>query len=34
VVLDGYSFQVLRADSRKIHSLMVEKLKPAETAPE
>jgi len=34
VVLDGYSFQVLRADSRKIHSLMVEKLKPAESAPE
>jgi len=34
VVLDGYSFQVLRADSRKIHSLMVEKPKPAETAPE
>jgi magnesium and cobalt transporter len=32
VVLDGYSFQVLRADSRKIHSLMVEKLKPAESA--
>ena len=34
VVLDGYSFQVLRADSRKIHLLMVEKLKPAESAPE
>jgi magnesium and cobalt transporter len=34
VVLDGYSFQVLRADSRKIHSLMVEKPKPAESAPE
>jgi magnesium and cobalt transporter len=33
-VLDGYSFQVLRADSRKIHSLMVEKLKPAESASE
>lgn len=32
VVLDGYSFQVLRADSRKIHSLMVEKLKLAESA--
>ena len=34
VVLDGYSFQVLRADSRKIHSLMVEKPKPAESASE
>ncbi len=34
VVLDGYSFQVLRADSRKIHSLMVEKPKPVESAPE
>jgi magnesium and cobalt transporter len=34
VVLDGYSFQVLRADSRKIHSLMVEKLKPAESVSE
>jgi magnesium and cobalt transporter len=33
-VLDGYSFQVLRADSRKIHSLLVEKLKPAASAPE
>jgi len=33
-VLDGFSFQVLRADSRKIHSLMVEKLKPAEAASE
>ena len=31
-VLDGYSFQVLRADSRKIHSLMVEKPKPVELA--
>jgi magnesium and cobalt transporter len=34
VVLDGYSFQVLRADSRKIHSLIVEKPKPAEPVPE
>ena len=25
VVLDGFTFQVLRADSRKIHSLLVEK---------
>ena len=33
-VLDGFSFQVLRADSRKIHSLTVEKLKPAESASE
>ena len=28
VVLEGFSFQVLRADSRKIHSLLIEKLKP------
>ena len=27
IVIDGYSFQVLRADSRKIHSLLVEKPK-------
>lgn len=26
VVLEGFSFQVLRADSRKVHSLMVEKI--------
>ncbi len=26
VALEGFSFQVLRADSRKVHSLMVEKL--------
>jgi magnesium and cobalt transporter len=25
IVIDGYTFQVLRADSRKIHSLLVEK---------
>src|SRR5436853_5128227 len=25
IVIDGFTFQVLRADSRKIHSLMVEK---------
>lgn len=29
VVLDGFSFQVLRADSRKIHSLLVDRVKPA-----
>jgi magnesium and cobalt transporter len=28
VEFDGFSFHVLRADSRKIHSLLVEKLKP------
>jgi magnesium and cobalt transporter len=27
IVIDGFTFQVLRADSRKIHSLMVEKPK-------
>lgn len=32
VVLDGFSFQVLRADSRKIHSLLVDRVKPAATA--
>jgi magnesium and cobalt transporter len=31
IVIDGYTFQVLRADSRKIHSLLVEK--PAGKAP-
>ena len=30
IVIDGYSFQVLRADSRKIHSLLVDKPKPKE----
>ena len=30
IVIDGYSFQVLRADSRKVHSLLVEKPKPRE----
>ena len=30
IVIDGYSFQVLRADSRKVHSLLVEKPKPQE----
>lgn len=30
ITIDGFSFQVLRADSRKIHSLLVEKTKPKE----
>ncbi|HSW83462.1 MAG TPA: transporter associated domain-containing protein [Usitatibacter sp.] len=30
IVIDGYGFQVLRADSRKVHSLLVEKPKPKE----
>ena len=30
IVIDGYGFQVLRADSRKVHSLLVEKPKPQE----
>ncbi len=29
-VVDGYTFQVLRADSRKIHSVLVDKPKPKE----
>ena len=29
--IDGFTFQVLRADSRKIHSLLVDKPKPKET---
>jgi magnesium and cobalt transporter len=29
-VIDGYTFQVLRSDSRKIHSLLVDKPKPKE----
>jgi hemolysin (HlyC) family protein len=29
-VIDGFTFQVLRADSRKIHSLLVDKPKPKE----
>jgi magnesium and cobalt transporter len=32
IVVDGYTFQVLRSDSRKIHSLLVDKPK-AEEAP-
>ncbi len=32
IVVEGYTFQVLRADSRKIHSLQVEKPKAGETA--
>ena len=31
IVIDGFTFQVLRADSRKVHSLLVEKPKPKET---
>ena len=30
IVVDGFTFQVLRADSRKIHALLVEKPKPKE----
>jgi magnesium and cobalt transporter len=30
IVIDGFGFQVLRADSRKVHSLLVEKPKPRE----
>jgi magnesium and cobalt transporter len=30
IAIDGFTFQVLRADSRKIHSLLVEKPKPKE----
>jgi magnesium and cobalt transporter len=30
IVIDGYTFQVLRSDSRKIHSLLVEKPKAGE----
>jgi magnesium and cobalt transporter len=30
IVIEGYTFQVLRADSRKIHSLLVEKPRPRE----
>jgi len=30
IVIDGFGFQVLRADSRKVHSLLVEKPKPQE----
>jgi magnesium and cobalt transporter len=30
IVIDGFTFQVLRADSRKVHALLVEKPKPME----
>jgi magnesium and cobalt transporter len=30
IVIDGYTFQVLRADSRKVHALLVEKPRPKE----
>jgi magnesium and cobalt transporter len=32
ITIDGFAFQVLRADSRKIHALMVDKPKPKEPA--
>jgi len=31
IAIDAFTFQVLRADSRKVHSLLVEKPKPKET---
>jgi magnesium and cobalt transporter len=31
ISIDGYTFQILRADSRKVHSLLVDKPKPRET---
>ena len=30
ITIEGYGFQVLRADSRKVHSLLVDKPKPRE----
>jgi magnesium and cobalt transporter len=30
IIIDGFTFQVLRADSRKVHSLLVDKPKPKE----
>jgi magnesium and cobalt transporter len=33
IAIEGFNFQVLRADSRKVHALLVEKPKPGETAP-
>jgi len=30
IAIDGYNFQILRADSRKVHSLLVDKPKPRE----
>ena len=32
IAVEGFTFQVLRADSRKVHALLVEKPKPAEEA--
>ena len=32
IVIEGFNFQVLRADSRKVHALLVEKPKPEEEA--
>ena len=34
IVVDGFTFQVLRADSRKVHALLVEKPKAAAVGPE
>jgi magnesium and cobalt transporter len=34
VVIEGFAFQVLRADSRKVHSLLVERRAPAEASTE
>jgi len=34
IVIDGFTFQVLRADSRKVHALLVEKPKAAAVGPE
>ncbi len=30
ISIEGYAFQVLRADSRKVHSLLVDQPKPRE----
>ena len=30
VTFDGFKFSILRADSRKVHSILVERLVPAE----
>jgi Mg2+/Co2+ transporter CorC len=34
VVIDGLRFRVVRADSRRIHTLNVERVAPASPAPE
>ena len=33
IVIDGFTFQVLRADSRKVHSLLVEKPRAPQETP-